>query len=100
MLDLMLDLEFIKHFAESLHVQASKKKKMMHQKRCSPRMALKLQSWQYLADERSSPRSGVSQNLHTEPPVSLDPTSSQVILMTASSISKEKSNSQLGTKFQ
>lgn len=26
MLDLMLDLEFIKHFAESLHVQASKKK--------------------------------------------------------------------------
>lgn len=27
MLDLMLDLEFIKHFAESLHVQASKKKK-------------------------------------------------------------------------
>lgn len=71
----MLDLEFIKHFAESLYVQVSKKKidalEMILTENGSEVAELVIPGWW-----EKPPRSGVSQNLHTEAPVSLDSTSS------------------------
>lgn len=67
----MLDLEFIKHFAG----QQKKKKidalEMILTENGSEVAELALPGWW-----EKPPRSGVSQNLHTEAPVSLDPTSS------------------------